>query len=266
VHPGTVVTTFLVAVTAWGAFTVVQSNYAVGVSFLTGLVLLLASVGQADTLGIAGDRLLDTVLGGTAALVAYLLWPTWSRSQARQLLARLASCQRAYAGAVLSRFTGDGGAESGPDGSGRTAPTLRDLARNTRLAYTDAQAAVARSLAEPQSKRIDADLGPGVLAALRRVTRAVHGLRTESPGDAPLPGGDELASAVGTALLQIRDALDSGTGISGLPPLRPLYHRVEDACTDAPDRTGVVIHLDELVNAVDTAAELLAGTGPGPSG
>ena len=95
IHPGPGAATALVAVAAWGAFAFVQSNYAVGVSFLTGLVLLLASVGQADTLGIAGDRLLDTVIGGTAALAAYVLWPTWSRVEARQLLARLASCQRA---------------------------------------------------------------------------------------------------------------------------------------------------------------------------
>ena len=109
-------------------------------------------------------------------------------------------------------------------------PSLRDLARSTRLAYTDAQAAVARSLAEPPSKRIDADLGPGLLAALRRVTRAVHGLRTEPPGDGPVPGGAELASAVDAALVQISDALGSDRAIGGLPPLRTLYHRVEDAC------------------------------------
>jgi len=266
-HPGPGATTVLVAVAAWGAFTFVQSNYAVGVSFLTGLVLLLASVGQADTLGIAGDRLLDTVVGGTAALVAYVLWPTWSRAQVSQLLARLVSCQRAYATAVLAGFAGvdgvDGvdGSSSEPARPGDSVPGLRDLARDTRLAYTDAQAAVARSLAEPPSKQVDADLGPGLLAALRRVTRAVHGLRTEPPGDAPLPGGAELASAVDAALLRISDALGSGRDIGGLPPLRTLYHRVEDACAGRPERAGVVIHLDELVNAVDTAAELLAGSG-----
>jgi len=260
-HPGPGATTALVAVAAWGAFASVQSNYAVGVSFLTGLVLLLASVGQADTLGIAVDRLLDTIIGGTAALVAYVLWPTWSRSQARQLLARLASCQQDYAAAVLARFTVGTGAEAEPATSDRTPPGLRDLARSTRLAYTDAQAAVARSLAEPPSKRIGADLGPGLLAALRRVTRAVHGLRTEPPGDGPVPGAAELASALDTALLQITGALESERAIVGLPPLRTLHHRVEDACAATPERAGVVIHLDELVNAVDTAAELLAETG-----
>ena len=125
---------------------------------------------------------------------------------------------------------------------------------------------MARSLAEPPSKRIGADLGPGLLAALRRVTRAVHGLRTEPPGDGPVPGAAELASALDTALLQITGALESERAIVGLPPLRTLHHRVEDACAATPERAGVVIHLDELVNAVDTAAELLAETGAGSPG
>ena len=265
-HPGTGAATVLVAVAAWGAFAFVQSNYAVGVSFLTGLVLLLASVGQADTLGIAGDRLLDTVIGGTAALVAYVLWPTWSRAQARQLLARLASCQQAYAEAVLARFAGVTGAGPEAGATDGVVPSLRDLARSTRLAFTDAQAAVARSLAEPPSKRIESDLGPGLLAALRRVTRALHGLRTEPPGDGPVPGAGDLVSAVDAALLQISGALESDRAIGDLPPLRTLYHRVEDACAGQPERAGVVIQLDELVNAVDTAADLLAGPADGTSG
>ena len=156
---------------------------------------------------------------------------------------------------MLARFTT--GAES------CDLPDLRDLARATRLAYTDAQAAVARSLADPPSKRIEADLGPGLLAALRRVTRAVHGLRTERPGDEPLPGAVDLAGAVDTALLRISDALASDRAIGGLPPLRALYHRVEEACVEVPERAGAVIQLDELVNAVDTAAELLTDAGPG---
>ena len=84
---------------------------------------------------------------------------------------------------------------------------MRELARSTRLAYTDAQAAVGRSLAEPPSKRIDPDLGPGILAALRRVTRALHGLRTEPLGTAPVPGAAEFATAMEDALLQVSDAL-----------------------------------------------------------
>jgi len=253
-HPGPAAATALVAATAWGAFTFVQSNYAIGVSFLTGLVLLLASVGQSDTLGIAGDRLLDTVIGGSAALVAYLLWPTWSHGQARQLLARLAGCQRDYASAVLALLAG-----TAPEGG----TPLRDLARSNRLAFTDAQAAVGRSLAEPASRRIDADVGPGVLAALRRVTRSVHGLRTELPGADPLVGATGLADAVGAALDGLRRALEADGEVGPLPPLRELYHRIEAAEGPGGGRAGLLIQLDELVNAVDTAVGLLD---PSPSG
>jgi hypothetical protein len=48
--------------------------------------------------------------------------------------------------------------------------------------------------------------------------------------------------------------------------LRELYHRVEDAGATMPGRAGVVIQLDELVNAVDTAAELLDRAPVGPIG
>lgn len=98
------------------------------------------------------------------------------------------------------------------------------------------------------------------------MTRALHGLRTEPPGDGPVPGAGDLVSAVDAALLQISGALESDRAIGDLPPLRTLYHRVEDACAGQPERAGVVIQLDELVNAVDTAADLLAGPADGTSG
>ncbi len=87
-HPGPAATMALVALTGWGALTFIPSNYGLGVAFVTGVVLLLVGVGQPDTLAIAGYRLLDTVIGGTVALVAYLAWPTRSHGAARQALAR----------------------------------------------------------------------------------------------------------------------------------------------------------------------------------
>jgi hypothetical protein len=59
------------------------------------------------------------------------------------------------------------------------------------------------------------------------------------------------------ALLQVSDALASAGPVGTLPPLRELYHRVEDDCASVPERAGLLIHLDEMVNAVDTSAELL---------
>ena len=46
-------------------------------------------------------------------------------------------------------------------------------------------------------------------------------------------------------LLRISHALESDLAIGGLPPLRTLYHRVEGACAETPERAGAVIQLDE---------------------
>ncbi len=105
-HPGQGVTAALVALTAWLTYTFYQSNYAVGVCFLTGLVLLLISVGQTDSWGTAGYRLLDTLIGGSVALIAYMVWPTWSKQEALHSLAGLVTAQRRYVGAVLAMMSG----------------------------------------------------------------------------------------------------------------------------------------------------------------
>ena len=51
-----------------------------------------------DTLGTAWARLVDTLVGGGLGLIAYAVWPTWSRTPARQALADSWPRQRAYLG------------------------------------------------------------------------------------------------------------------------------------------------------------------------
>ena len=75
-----------------------------------------------------------------------------------------------------------------------------------------------------------------------------------SPAVVPVP----TTSAVDAALARIGSALDGTDPGAEIPALRERYHRVDDATRDTPAWAGVVIHLDELVNAVDTAAELAA--------
>lgn len=254
-HPGPAATVALVALTGWGAFAFVQSNYGLGVAFLTGLVLLLVGVGQPDTLAIAGYRLLDTVIGGTVALVAYLAWPTWSGEEARQSLRRLIAAQREYVDAVLRGFNAP--APVDPD-------ELRSLGRAARLAYTDAQAAVGRSLADPPAHRIDPEVGRGALAALRRLIRAAHGLRTELPGTTGVPGMEGFALAVDESCRRMEAGLDRDRPVGHLPPLRSLLDRMRDDPAAVP--VPVAIPLDELVDAIDTVGQLLGAGEPDRTG
>jgi len=247
-HPGTAAVVALVALTGWGAFSLYQSSYAVGVAFLTGLVLMLAGVGQPATLALAGYRLLDSVIGGSVALVAYLLWPTWSKAEAQQSLAKLVAAQGRYVSAVLAGLS-----TKAP----RDPEELRRLGRLARLAYIDAQSAVGRSLAEPPAKRIDPEVSQGILVALRRMIRAAHSLRTETAVPPTLAGIDRFADAVDRSFATVEDGLEGNMSVDALPPLRDMYHRIDRGSADAPAALPVLIQLDEMINAVDTVGQLM---------
>ena len=73
-----------------------------GFGFITAVVVFLINTISPDTLAIASARLLDTLVGSAIGLLAYALWPTWSRMPARQALAALIDAQRAYVDAVLA--------------------------------------------------------------------------------------------------------------------------------------------------------------------
>jgi len=247
-HPDAAAVVVLVALTGWGAFCFYQSSYTVGVAFLTGLVLMLAGVGQPATLALAGYRLLDSVIGGSVALVAYLLWPTWSKAEAQQSLARLVAAQRRYVSAVLAGLTTE---------PPRDPEELRRLGRLGRLAYIDAQSAVGRSLAEPPAKRIDPEVSQGILVALRRMIRAAHSLRTETVVPPTLAGIDRFADAVDRSFATVEDGLEGNMSVDALPPLRDMYHRIDRGSADAPAALPVLIQLDEMINAVDTVGQLM---------
>jgi uncharacterized membrane protein YccC len=252
-HPGVAATVALAALTGWGAFTFYQSSYGIGVAFLTGLVLLLVTVGQPGSPATAGYRLLDSVIGGSVALVAYLLWPTWSKEEAQQLLTRLVASQRRYVAAVLEGFTA----------AGPTSPEdLRALGRTARLAYTDAQSAVGRSLAEPRARRIDPEVSRGILAALRRLIRAAHSLRTEMVEGADIHGMEDFADAVDHSLSTVEDGMADAMRVLRLLPLRSIFHQIDPAGAGSSVPLPVAIQLDEVVNAIDTVAVLMGASDP----
>lgn len=65
-----------------GTYSALRVNYIVMVTCLTPFVLILFSFLGIGYLSVAGERLLDTLLGGTIAVVAgYLLFPNWESHQ-----------------------------------------------------------------------------------------------------------------------------------------------------------------------------------------
>jgi uncharacterized membrane protein YccC len=254
-HPAGGVTVVIVGLLAWAGYAVFPASFAVGFGFITALVVFLLNAVSPDTLSIASARLLDTAVGGTIGLLAYALWPTWSRASARQSLVDLVSAQREYLGRALAGFI---------DGRPVQEQQMRPLARRARLARTSAEAAVERSLSEPRTRRIDAAQSHGVLAATRRLVQAAHVLRLdaqETPDRSPLPTLAPLAGDIDRLLkrveTELRDEHHAHPGAPELPDLRADYADFERSSAHDSDSLALLAELDEIVDAANGLASLV---------
>jgi uncharacterized membrane protein YccC len=253
-HPAGAATIVLVGLLAWASYAVFPASFAAGFAFITALVVFLLNVISPDTLATAWARLIDTLVGGSLGLLAYAVWPTWSDTTARQALAELVAAHRAYLRAILTALI-----------RGRRADEaeMRALSRRARLARTNAESAVARSLTEPATRRIDAEQSQGALATLRRLVQAAHVLRLDVQEDRPRmprPALEPLAQGVDVVLERVEAALpasrDESPRAPPPPDLRAGYLEFERTVEDAdPADAGLLTELDEIVDAVNSLAE-----------
>jgi hypothetical protein len=253
-HPGSAGGTVLVAVLAWLSYTVFQANYALYSCALTALVVVLLGFVTTDSLGTAADRLLDTLIGAAIALVAYILWPTWSAGDALERLARLVAAQRAYAGLVLGALAGTAPLEDA---------AFEEPSRRARRERAASEEAVGRALADPAAHRIDPAMSSALLGALRRFVFAVHAVRADlRSGElaSPMPALAPFAAAVDEAMGAIATAVGRPAGQGQrveLPPLRRLYDEMVERLGDQRRGLAVLAAADEMVDALDSAAAAL---------
>jgi len=254
-HPAGGVTIVLIGLLAWAGYAVFPASFAVGFAFITAVVVFLLNAISPDTLATAWDRLIDTLFGGALGLLAYAVWPTWSAAPAREALADLVGAHVAYIRLVLTAMM-----------TGRRADDdqVRDLSRRARLARTNAESTVARSLSEPATRRIDAEESQAVLAAMRRQMLAAHVLRLDVQDERvrrPLPGVEPLARALDQLLSNAEATLrarpDERPPARELPDLRECYSEFERSAPDDAEVEGVLADLDEVVDAANSLAAVV---------
>ncbi len=253
-HPSEGTTVAIVGLLAWAGYTTFPASFAVGFGFITAAIVFLLNVVNPDTLATALARLLDTLVGGSIGLLAYALWPTWSKAPARHALADLLDAQRAYLRVVLVATI---------DGSRVREEAARPLARRARKARTEAEATVARSLSEPVTRRIDAEQSQGTLGALARLVAAAHALSLDAQEDRdrrPLPTLAPLAGGIDRQLRIVEETLRTGSqdrsGTWSLPDLRAGYATFDATCSPDPDCTALLDQLDEIVDVANGLAAL----------
>lgn len=261
-----VVTATVFSVAAGATF---QASYVAFSGFLTALVVVLLDIVSPGTLSLAMARLADTAIGGALALAAYGLWPSWAHADAWRALARLAHAQRVYLRGVLTALAGAVAFDEA---------ALRSLSTTARRARANAETTVGRSLSEPLARRIDAGASASVLGALRRVSLATHALRTDAAEGrpaAPVPELGLLGEGLDGALVLVGAELDrraaeaEGAGLlrgeprtaagprSPLPALRRCHGQLVSGLAGRSDVRLLLAETDELVDAVDTAADVL---------
>ncbi len=253
-HPTFAITTVLVALTAWLAYSLWSASFPIAIGFVTALILIVLSTAVTDTIGTAADRFIDVALGAAIAVAAYVIWPTPARAGVAAAQADLFFSLSHYQVAVTDILF-----ERRVD-----AAHVTNLSRTTRVAWATTEAAVGRSIQEPRSTRVDPAEGRGLLAAAMRIVRAQHALRIEAARGASTvssPALDALGTGLSDDLASISDHFRQGS-----PPsdshLRNLFTAAADDLSARSAPPSIATHLDELVNAVNTARVLISQSTP----
>ncbi len=259
----------LVAVSIWASGALFSASYALFSIAITGVVVFLLEGIDRNPVGTGEDRLLSTVLGAALALLSYVVWPTWGRRPAAEALADLAEATHRYATAVLRSYLD-------PTADAADPAALSALSRAVRLARTNSEAALDRSLADPGARRMDAKTAARLLAALRRISITAHTMRLRRPDDAgallTMSGREltALANSVDVELGGVAARLRFGQVTRRHEPLRDRHRALLTSVTEASRTTGktdpasalVVAETDELVDATNSLNAVLDADQP----
>jgi uncharacterized membrane protein YccC len=225
-------------------------HYGVAVTALTGMVVLLLALAGEPAAPTMVSRLIATVVGSAMALTAYGLWPTREHQQIRPTLVRLL---RAYASYVASLGVVNGVHE-------------RREARNAaRVARANAEAALARLLAEPAASDSHAELAQSLLTnsnRLARTTMTLDAARTTAPTERAWESFQPLLAQGAGALEQIAAAVEKSAQPECISPrLRTSQRELARelaASTQGEIASELATLSDRLVDNINTLAHIVA--------
>jgi uncharacterized membrane protein YccC len=248
VAPTASVDVALIAILALILRSMGRANYGIFVTVLSALIVFLFSVNGVAPQIVIAARALNTTIGGTLALVVYLVWPTRERTHVPQALASMLDAYRVYFHAI---------ARACIDGR-RIAP--RDLDRiriGGRRARSNVETSVDRWSIEPNVEAAQLRLVNAMLASSHRF---IHSVMALEAGLTPEPSAvaRESFEIFARDLEKILDALAAWLRGSAtprnLPDLREDYNRL----IRSGESSLVSIEADRMTNSLNTLAEQLA--------
>ncbi len=222
------------------------ANYGVFTVVVSALIVLLVAITGVSPKEVIWARGEMTCIGGLVALAAYLVWPTWERTRAFQMLAEMIEAYRAYFHSVCERHL-----QREPQDE-----TKLNRARwAARLARSNMEASAERLRAEPGTHLEQIRLLTAMLANSHRFVRATMALEVVPVGTAPVHEEfrvfthdvektlDQLAAALRGEKIVVRH----------LPDLREDHHRLVDSADSETIRYALVYEeTDRMTNSLNT--------------
>jgi uncharacterized membrane protein YccC len=227
------------------------ANYGIFGVAVSALVVLLVSITGIWPKTVIVARGLHTIMGGTLALVAYAVWPTWERTQVAEMIARLLDSYRIYFLKVVDVLESREGAQ----------PTDLDKLRLvSRLARTNAVASVDRMQAEPGTRSEEVALLIGMLASSHRFIYAVLSVEAGILPFARPAIRDEFrvfARDVKTTIEALAAELrGSHPSTQKWPDLREDHRRLTQNPLSAGEQYALVnVEADRMTNSLNTLRE-----------
>ena len=248
------------AVMAYLAFSVLYVNYAIFSMFITMETVFLLTFVTPQPLMTVADRAVDTAIGGLLALLIYTLWPTWELSQVPNNIANRLEAIRRYVVAIMEAY-------ANPDMY--NALTIHNLRMEVRLARSNAEASVERSLQEPEPHRVDLDLAQGLLRAAEAIgqsTLTLEAYLLDNPSRHALPELIPLIRNVDESLRLLDTAIREGRSVKALPNLQEEFHSLKptgklDISTRNETRADlrlVKAEVKRIIHSINVMNQLLA--------
>jgi uncharacterized membrane protein YccC len=230
------------------------ANYGIFAIVVSGLIVLLLAIAGVPPKEVIAARGINTAVGGTMAIIAYRLWPTWERTRISERIARMLDAYRDYLHAVL-RFDPAAG------------PSIQELERSrraARVARSNLEASIDRLSSEPGATRDQMSRLNAILASSHRFIHAVMALNAivlDSPAISASAPLKKFAAAVETTLALLSSALRGGRVMSrALPDLREEHRLMVQASAAGANESvarydSISVEADRITNSVNTMTE-----------
>ena len=225
------------------------ANYGIFSCCIAALVVLLISFTGIQPGAVILARGLNTAAGGILALIAYALWPTWERTQIRDMLAQLFDSYRDYFRLVVNMC-----------GSAHLPDAELDQARlQWRAARSNAEASVDRVSGEPNVSPTQMSTLNSILAsshvAIYSMTALEAGFRRIHPRCAPavfLKFANDVEFTLYDLSANLRNA---PAAFTQWPVLRDDYNEIADIADSDREVQFIVEEADRLTNTLNTLRE-----------